>query len=133
LEKKTSAPWRWIVSHFPLYTETAKRSDNERLIKEWADELEAHDVSIYLSGHDHNLQHLKVEGRKTSFVVSGAGGAGLYEVKEAQRGYAQKILGFTHLHVDREATTVQYIDSHGQCLHAFRRLQNGTVETIAKA
>jgi tartrate-resistant acid phosphatase type 5 len=133
LEKETKAPWRWIVSHFPLYTETVKRNDNERLIKEWADELQAHKVSIYLSGHDHNLQHLKVDGHKTSFIVSGAGGAGLYEVKEAQRGYAQKILGFTHLHVTREVATVQYIDSHGQCLHSFRRLKNGKIETVAKA
>lgn len=130
LQKGTKAPWRWIVSHFPLYTETTKRADNERLIREWAGDFEANNISFYLAGHDHNLQHLKVEGYKTSFVVSGAGGASLYEVKASERGFTQKILGFTHLHVGKETVTVQFIDSEGQCLHAFRRALDGKVELI---
>lgn len=133
LEKDTKAPWRWIVSHYPIYTETAKRSDNERLIKEWASYLESHNISFYLAGHDHNLQHLKVEGYKTSFIVTGAGGANLYEVKKSERGFTEKILGFTHLHVAKDKVTVQFINSEGQCLHAFHQALNGKVETLTKA
>src|SRR5437899_2661846 len=48
LQKETKAPWRWIISHYPLFTETAKRADNERLIKEWAGEFESNNISFYL-------------------------------------------------------------------------------------
>ncbi|MDB6121743.1 MAG: Metallophosphoesterase [Pedosphaera sp.] len=133
LQKETKAPWRWIISHYPLFTETAKRSDNERLIKEWAGNLESNNISFYLSGHDHNLQHLQVEGYQTSFIVTGAGGAGLYDVKESKRGYTEKILGFTHLHVGKKAVTVQFINSEGQCLHAFRRALDGKIQVIKNA
>ena len=130
LAKKTKAPWRWIVSHYPLYTETTKRSDNQRLIKEWASEFGDNNISFYLAGHDHNLQHLKVDGHKTSFVVTGAGGANLYEVKASERGYTNMILGFTHLHVSKKAVTAQFINSDGTCLHAFRRTLNGKIKTL---
>jgi tartrate-resistant acid phosphatase type 5 len=133
LEKETKAPWRWVISHYPLFTETAKRTDNERLIKEWAGYFESNNISFYLSGHDHNLQHLKVEGYPTSFIVTGAGGAGLYDVKESQRGFTEKILGFTHLHVGKKAVTVQFINSEGQCLHAFHRALDGKLEVIKNA
>jgi tartrate-resistant acid phosphatase type 5 len=133
LQKETKAPWRWIVSHFPLFTETTKRADNERLIAEWAGDFASANISFYLAGHDHNLQHLRVEGYKTSFVITGAGGAGLYDVKQSERGFTDKILGFTHLHVAREKVNVQFINGEGRCLHAFQRSLDGTVEITTKA
>lgn len=132
LQKETRAPWRWVVSHFPLFTETTKRADNERLITEWAGDFEAGNISFYLAGHDHNLQHLRVEGYKTSFIITGAGGAGLYDVKQSKRGFTDKILGFTHLHVARDRVNVQFINGEGQCLHAFQRSLDGTVEVAGK-
>jgi len=132
LQKETKAPWRWVVSHFPLFTETTKRADNQRLITEWAGDFESGNISFYLAGHDHNLQHLRVEGYKTSFIITGAGGAGLYDVKQSERGFTDKILGFTHLHVARDNVNVQFINGEGQCLHAFRRGLDGTVEITAK-
>jgi tartrate-resistant acid phosphatase type 5 len=132
LQKETKAPWRWVVSHFPLFTETTKRADNRRLITEWAGDFESGNISFYLAGHDHNLQHLRVEGYKTSFIITGAGGAGLYDVKQSERGFTDKILGFTHLHVARDKVNVQFINGEGQCLHAFRRSLDGTVEITGK-
>jgi tartrate-resistant acid phosphatase type 5 len=34
-------------------------------------------VDLYLSGRDHDLQHLEFKGHPTSFVISGRGGAEL--------------------------------------------------------
>jgi hypothetical protein len=129
LKKETRASWRWVVSHFPLYSAGVK-GDSARLIKEWGPLLKANNFSLYLSGHDHNLQHLEVEGYTNSFVVSGGGGAGLYAIKSAQRGFAEKILGFVHLHLSADKMDVQFIDTNGDCLHAFRRTSAGKVKTI---
>ncbi len=133
LKKKTGARWQWVVSHFPMFSETVKRGDNSKLIEQMGEYLKTNPISFFLTGHDHNLQHLEAEGFKTSFVISGAGGAGLYDVKPSTRGFTEKILGFTHLHVARDKTTVQFIDTESRCLHAFQRSLKGKVEVISKA
>lgn len=129
LAQETRAPWQWMMSHYPLFSESTKRGDSKRLIEHWGEYLRTHPFSLYLAGHDHNLQHLEVEGYNSSFVVSGAGGAGLYEVKDSTRGFARQILGFTHLHVTPGRLNVQFISSEGECLHSFQRTPAGTVTT----
>lgn len=128
LKKETRAPWRWMASHYPLFSDGVKK-DSRRLIEQWGGHLKSHPISLYLSGHDHNLQHLQAEGYNTSFVVSGAGGAGLYVVRPSARGFSEKILGFTHIHVTSDRVQVQFIDAQGNLLHAFRRTLSGKVES----
>ena len=89
--------------------------------------MKKYGYSLYLSGHDHNLQHIQPEDNPASFIVTGAGGASLYEIKSPVRNYAKKILGFTHLHVTPQQVNVQFIDSEGHLLHAFRRTPDGKV------
>jgi tartrate-resistant acid phosphatase type 5 len=130
LQKKTKAPWQWMISHYPLFTTTTKRTDNTRLINDWGGHLQNHPFSLYLAGHDHNLQHLKATGYKNNFIVSGAGGAHLYEVTPSDRGFTQAVHGFNHLHVTSDKVTVQYIDVEGRCLHGFERSVKGKTKII---
>jgi tartrate-resistant acid phosphatase type 5 len=130
LKKETRAPWRWMVSHFPMFSDGAYHGQ-DRIEKLWGEQLKANGFSLYLSGHDHNLQHLQSEGYPVSFVVSGAGGAGLYDVKTSDRGFSDKILGFTHIHVTPQRTNVQLIDVDGRLLHAFRRTPDGKVTIVS--
>jgi hypothetical protein len=130
LKKQTRAPWRWMVSHYPLFSAGVK-GDNARLVREWGDYLKSGNISFYLAGHDHNLQHLEVPDYHASFVVSGAGGAGLYNIKSAARGFAQKILGFTHLYVTPDTVTAQFLSVDGACLHAFRRTRGGEISIVS--
>jgi len=132
LKKGTRAPWCWMVSHFPLFSDGSK-SDNVRLIQTWGEHLKSKAISLYISGHDHNLQHLEVKGYNNSFIVSGAGGGSLYSIKHSERGFSEKILGFNHFHVTPEAVDVQFIDVNGNRLHAFRRTLAGKVEITSKA
>lgn len=131
LKKETRAPWRWMISHFPMFSECKARGDSARVTQLWGNVLKENPISLYLSGHDHTLQHLQVEGYDASFVVSGAGGGSLYEVKPSKRGYAAKIFGFNHFHITPEQFDVQFIDSKGQQIHAFRRTQDGKVKVIS--
>jgi tartrate-resistant acid phosphatase type 5 len=127
LERKTTAPWTWLVNHFPLFTSSSKRKDNDKLIAEWGPLLKKHKISHSIAGHDHTLQHLEVEGYETSFIVSGGGGRALHDVKETDRGFARAQLGFNHIHVDRKAVTTRFIDDKGNLLHTFRRDTEGKV------
>ena len=126
LKKETRAPWRWMISHFPIYSDGSYK-DNPRMIQSWGAQMKQYGYSLYLSGHDHNLQHIQPEDNPASFIVTGAGGASLYEIKSPVRNYAKKILGFTHLHVTPQQVNAQFIDSEGKLLHAFRRTPDGKV------
>jgi hypothetical protein len=129
-ERKTSAPWTWLVNHFPLFTSSVKREDDKVLIEQWGPLLKKHNVSHCIAGHDHTLQHLEVEGYNTSFIVSGGGGRALHEVKETPRGFTRSQLGFNHIHVDRQTITTRFIDEKGNTLHTFTRDTSGKVTTI---
>jgi tartrate-resistant acid phosphatase type 5 len=131
LEKGTKAPWLWVVNHYPLFSECVDRGDNKTLIREWGQLLKEHPVSLCLAGHDHTLQHLQVEGYSTSFIVSGAGGARLYDVHPSKRGFANnRCLGFTHIHATPKRLEVQFINADGERLHAFRRDREGKVDVV---
>jgi hypothetical protein len=132
LKKKTDAPWLWVVNHFPIFSDCKKRGDNKSLIRDWGDMLKDSNVSLCFAGHDHTMQHLRVEGYSTSFVVSGAGGAGLYDIKRTGRGFTNdKKRGFNHIHVTPEALHVQFINTDGDCLHHFQRAPAGEVKVLS--
>ncbi len=126
LQRPSRAPWLWLAGHHPLFS-NGQHGDDEEQIKRFGPLIADHPVSFYLCGHDHTLQHLEVDAYKTSFVVSGGGGADLHDFKRGDRGFVNKALGFNHLHVTPEAVDVQYIDQGGYCLHSFRRTLAGKV------
>lgn len=66
--------WKIVVGHHPYYTvgPRIKNYDTLTMRKAMADVFEQHKVDIYLSGHDHSLQHLKPAGYTHQFI-SGAG------------------------------------------------------------
>lgn len=130
LAKGTRAPWQWLVWHHPPFTQTTKRRDNPKLLSLVEEALKTHPFSICLAGHDHNLQHLRVEGFPTSFVISGAGGADRYDITPSSRGFSRAELGFTHFHLNAQRIKAQFIDGNGDCVHAFRRFPDGRVQVI---
>lgn len=130
LAKGTKAKWTWVVSHYPLFSDDRKRKDNKTLIKNWGPYFQAHPVSLYLSGHDHNLQHLQTDGYRPSFLVSGGGGAKLYEVESTGRGFSKHTLGFNHIHVTPERIAVQLIDCDGNLMHSFEKKPDGRIKII---
>lgn len=132
MQKPTTAKWLWVVSHYPLFSETSQRGDKEgeRHVKNWGAYLRDKPVSLYFSGHDHNLQHLRVEGYQPSFLISGGGGAHRYEVKQSGRGFSMQARGFNHIHVTEEKLTVQLINAEGARLHAFERNLKGETRIL---
>lgn len=126
----TKAPWQWLVWHHPVFTETTKRKDNPALLRFVDEALKAGKFSLCLAGHDHNMQHLRVEGYPTNFLISGAGGANRYEVTPSSRGFSRMDLGFTHLHVSPSEVKAQFVNASGERIHAFRRKLDGAVDIV---
>jgi tartrate-resistant acid phosphatase type 5 len=66
--------WKIVVGHHPSYTVGPRITNYDTLTirSKLTKTLEDHKVDIYLSGHDHSLQHLKPAGY-TNMFISGAG------------------------------------------------------------
>jgi hypothetical protein len=133
LEKPRTAPYLIVLGHHPIFS-NGPHGDHKVLIAEWEPLLRQHKAHLYLAGHDHDLQHLEFANHPTSFVCSGAGGADLYDLKiaESARGpFADKVYGFTHLEATPEKLTLRHIDAKGNVLHAFSKMQDGTVALLS--
>ncbi len=125
LEKQLTsprAPFTVVVGHHPVYSE-GSHGDSKPLVDELGPILEKYKVHMYLCGHDHDLQHLELDGLKTSFVVSGGGGARLYKQKEKLRkgSTINDVHGFTHLSIIEDRLHVRHIDPNGKLVHAFSK------------
>lgn len=122
------APFTVVVAHHPLYS-NGSHGDSPHLQKLWGGLLQEHRVHAYLCGHDHDLQHLELEGLFTSFVLSGGGGGRIRALKNARTmPYGRDLHGFTHLQIEPEALTFSHHGVDGRVLHRFTKRPDGRVE-----
>ena len=132
LAKPRTTPFVAVVAHHPLFSNGIHK-DNHLLIKRWDDLLRAAKVDFYLTGHDHDLQHLEFAGHPTSFVISGGGGAELVDwtTDPKKRGpWGSKVLGFSHFEAKDDAIIIRLLDQNAKELHSFRRHVGGAVEVL---
>jgi tartrate-resistant acid phosphatase type 5 len=123
---KPRAPFTLVAGHHPLYS-NGSHGDTKALLQQWEPLFQEHKVHAYLCGHDHDLQHLELEGRFTSYLLSGGGGASLRKMPSTRKmPYGKDIHGFTHLQVTMDALTFTHHSADGDVLHAFTKKLDGS-------
>jgi hypothetical protein len=118
-----------VIGHHPVYS-NGDHGDTRELVEKWEPLLQEQKVHAYLCGHDHDLQHLELEGRFTSHILSGGGGARTrkLETPERKMPYGLDTHGFTHLTVKADALTFAHHGVDGALLHRFTKRTDGRVE-----
>jgi len=111
--------WKVVVGHHPYYTVGPRIANFDTLTvrKTLPEIFEKHKVDIYLSGHDHSLQHLKPSGY-THQLISGAGS----ELTAVTAGVAYSKFeasqhGFMYFSVDDKRFNIKAIDQTGKVLY----------------
>jgi tartrate-resistant acid phosphatase type 5 len=104
---KSRATWKVVYGHHPIYSEGQHEDNNDKIgqllpvLKDRAD--------VYLAGHDHDMQHLKPEGR-LHFFVAGTGGK-LRTIEPGPRSlFAKGANGFAVLEADASTLTVTFVE-----------------------
>ncbi|MDH4409200.1 MAG: metallophosphoesterase [Verrucomicrobiales bacterium] len=122
------APFTIVMAHHPLYS-NGSHGDTKALIAQWGPLFQEHRVHAYLCGHDHDLQHLELEGLFTSFVLSGGGGANTRKLdSDRKMPYGDDVHGFTHLRVARKELVLTHLDASAKPLHRFIKRTDGSFE-----
>ncbi len=126
--KKSQARWKIVYGHHPGYSEGQHR-DNPRIIKELLPVLRDR-ADIYLAGHDHDMQHLKPEG-KLHFFVAGSGGQ-LRPITPGPRSlFAKSARGFAVLEADANRVRVSFIDTNVNQLYEYSLMREGATATTS--
>ena len=119
------APFTLVMAHHPVYS-NGDHGDTGALVEQWGPLLEEHRVHAYLCGHDHDLQHLELEGLFTSFVLSGGGGARTRKLdSDREIPFGDDVHGFTHLRISRDELVFTLHGVDGGALHRFAKKTDG--------
>jgi hypothetical protein len=120
LEKASAdVKWKIVVGHHPFYTVGPRINNYDTLTMQKAlpKIFEDHKVDVYLSGHEHSLQHLKPEGFTHQFI-SGAGS----ELTKVTQGipysrFQASEHGFMYFSIDSNRLNVKAINYAGKVLY----------------
>lgn len=132
LARPRKTPFLTVMAHHPVYS-NGPHGDHPALVRDWDPLFRKYNVDLYMAGHDHDLQHLQLEGHPTTHFLSGGGGADLYVLKidGLERGpYAQEVHGFSHLSVTKKALELRHLDADGRLLYAISRSPAGKVSLL---
>ena len=126
LRRPRRTKWLVVCGHHPLFS-NGDHGDDRTLRSEWGELFERSGVDFYVCGHDHDLQHLKIKGRSTEFVVCGGGGAAVRRLDRTDRGpFAMAAYGFVHFRFGTDAADVSYVAvdgdaPFGRVVHSFSK------------
>jgi tartrate-resistant acid phosphatase type 5 len=114
----SSARWKIVVGHHPIYAAAGAHGDTKELVARVLPLLEKYGVQFYFCGHDHVLQHL-VHG-KVNFFVCGGGSThrGVKERPDVRFGAGS--MGFLAMTLTPAEAKAAYIDDQGKELYRTR-------------
>lgn len=108
------AAWKIVVGHHPVYS-GGSHGRSRRLAKRLLPLFKRYGVQVYLSGHNHNLEHLAKGG--THYLVSGAGSQPTRVRTLAKTRFATAQLGFLAVRLAPDSMNIEFIDQQGAPLY----------------
>ena len=115
--------WVMVVGHHPIYAETSKdeseRIDMQNTLGKVLGKYPK--VAMYLCGHIHNFQHIRVPGSPIDYVVNSS--ASLSRKVKPIEGtqFCSPETGFSVISADKKELCLHMIDKTGKVLYTVRR------------
>jgi tartrate-resistant acid phosphatase type 5 len=114
---RSTARWKIVYGHHPIFSNGAH--GDEPVVRDNVLPLLRGRASLYLCGHEHDLQHLAPEGG-VHFVIIGGGGAAPRPTGSGPRTlFAASKNGFGVIEASRTALTVSIVGEDLKTLHRF--------------
>ena len=118
--QKSTAQWKIVIGHHPIYTALAPDSygehDTPELIARLDPILRKHGIRIYINGHDHNLQSVTLNN--LTYVTNGAGSETYDQSSPTIRnGFVSGSHGFMTVSLSSQKLEFSLIDMAGATLY----------------
>jgi predicted phosphodiesterase len=114
LASSQKADYRFVVAHHPPISAVSNRAPGNDWMAALEPLFEKYRLTAGFFGHDHNYQHFLKNG--VHYVITGGGGAPLYDVAKPPEGITQKVVSienFTTIRVDGKVARLEAIAVDG--------------------
>jgi predicted phosphodiesterase len=111
--KASTAEWLFVVHHHPAYS-SGPHGGHDKVQQHLVPLYEVYGVDIVFSGHDHIYERSRKGG--VYYVVSGGGGAPVYDCGQKPnpyRQYCEKTHHFCTIDIDQKRATMRACHSNG--------------------
>jgi len=115
LQASQNSEYRFVTAHHPPFTAVARRQGDNPQMTALVPMFEKYKITAAFFGHDHNYQRYLKNG--IHYIVTGGGGAPLYDVDKPDPAIAQKAVSvenFVTVAVDGKTIQIQAIDITGK-------------------
>ncbi|MEO6001593.1 MAG: tartrate-resistant acid phosphatase type 5 family protein [Opitutus sp.] len=114
---KSTAQWKFVAGHHPIYSCGGKHGDTPELIRDINPLLERYGVQAYFNGHEHDMQHLQV-GSIDYFCSGAASATRLTEKNERTLFSLGLTSGFLAVTLTADTMRARFIDEKGVEVYA---------------
>lgn len=112
---ESTAKWKIVVGHHPVFSSSPMHGDTEELLAHFLPLFEEFGVDAYLCGHEHDLQLQKPAGH-TIYLVSGAGSVVRETGTKEMTLFSGSDKGFACISIDEDQMHIEFINEEGQTI-----------------
>ncbi len=115
--------WVVVVGHHPIYADTPKNESERTDMQERVGKiLRRHKVDMYICGHIHNFQHIRLKDSDIDYVVNSSASLSRPDVNPVEGTvFVSGKPGFSVLGASAHTLTLSMIDAEGNVLHTVTR------------
>jgi len=115
----SSAKWKIVAAHHPVYS-GGEHGNTPEMIEEIEPILTKYKVNLYLCGHDHDMQHIKMPGSNINYFVAGSGSKLRKTAKTDNSLFASSENGFLNIRIEKDFIEATFIDVTGKEIYSYR-------------
>ncbi|MER2490934.1 purple acid phosphatase family protein [Catenovulum sediminis] len=116
----SSAKWKIVIGHHPMYSSGKRYGKTDSVRSSLEPILEAYKVDAYFAGHEHDLQHNRIDGKYVQHFISGAGSAVRHVKPRSFTQFAKAQAGVAAVTVTPSSILVQMVNAQGDVLYTTR-------------
>lgn len=113
----SDAPWKIVIGHHPIYS-GGKHGNSDRLLGRVKPLLDRYGVQAYISGHDHDLQHIVADD--VHYLICGSGSTTRETGSTFGTRYSAARLGFMTARMTPGEMEIGFVDATGAVVYSAR-------------
>lgn len=120
--KNSDAKWKIVLGHHPVYAETKKsKSERTDLQERLQPILDKNGVDMYLCGHIHNFQHIRMPDSNVDYVVNSSGSLAR-KVKETEGTlFCSSDAGYSLVSMNDNTVDLFMINGDGKIIYTIHK------------